>query len=148
MAVNKIKDFTLDEILKSVSTKRTKEEKIQVLRENNSLGLRDVLKGAFDDSIIFIIPPGSPPYTPWEKQNPPARLRKASRQFRYFVSGGPGSNMQKSKVEIMFIRLLESLVKEEAEVVIAMKDKLLQERYNKSLTKKLVAEAFPGLISK
>jgi len=47
----------------------------------------------------------------------------------------------------MFIKLLESVHKEDAKIVIAMKDKKLQGMY-KGLTKKAVQEAFPTLISK
>jgi hypothetical protein len=51
------------------------------------------------------------------------------------------------KVESMFIKVLEAIHPKDAEVVIAMKDKKFNGKY-KGLTKKLVSDAFPGLISK
>jgi len=150
MAVNKISDLTVFEMLKNVSAKRSKEEKLNLLREYNSLALRDVLKGAFDDSIIFILPEGEPPYKPVDpKQGVPSRLGRLSKQFRYFASGGPGERMPMAKVEQMFIRLLESIHPDDAKVVLAMKEKKLHEMFPKTtLTKKLVSDAYPGLISK
>jgi hypothetical protein len=150
MAVNKIKNLTVYEMLKNVAAMRSKEDKINLLREYNVLAVRDVLKGAFDDTIIFIIPEGTPPYKKVEgDRRPSSSLHKLSKQFRYFVSGGPGERMPSVKVEQMFIRLLESIPAEDAEVVLAMKDKKLSEMFSKTaITKKMVSEAFPGLISK
>jgi hypothetical protein len=47
----------------------------------------------------------------------------------------------------MFIKLLEAIHPNDAKVIIRMKDKDLQGMY-KGVTKKLVEEAFPGLIRK
>jgi hypothetical protein len=47
---------------------------------------------------------------------------------------------------MIFVKLLESLHPSEAQVVIWMKDKQLGGNY-KGLTKKLVSDAFPGLIT-
>jgi len=47
----------------------------------------------------------------------------------------------------MFITVLESLHPDEAELVIAMKDKKLTGRY-KGITQKLIETTFPGLIQK
>ena len=147
MAVNKIKSYRIDEILVKVGAAKTKAEKIAVLQDYNTLALRNVLKGNFDDSIQFLLPEGSPPYKEANQHTPPSNLRKQSPKFRYFVKGGPGESMPKMKVEGMFIKLLEAIPPSEAKVVILMKDKKLTEEF-KGITKKTVEEAFPGLIVK
>lgn len=147
MAVNKVKNLTLHEILTRVGTRQTKEERIEELKKNNCLALRDVLKGGFDDSIEFILPEGAPPYEPAEERNPPSNLHKMSKQFRYFAVGGPGERLPRMRVEQMLIRMLEVIDPKDAELVIAVKDKKLTGRY-RGLTKKLVQETFPTLIVK
>ena len=145
MAVNKIKNLTIHEILTRVGTRKTKEERIEVLKEYNCLALRDILKGGFDDEIQFLLPEGEPPYEPAPERNPPTTLHKMSKKFRYFAVGGPGERLPKARVEKMFIQVLEAIDPRDAKLVIAMKDKNLDYR---GLNKKLVSEAFPGLISK
>lgn len=147
MAVNRVKGLTIHEMLVRVGEKKTREEKINELREYNSLALRDVLKGAYDDSIQFLLPSGAPPYKEASEESPPNRLSRSTKQFRYFVVGGPGENMPQTRVETMFIRLLESVHPDDAKLIIAMKDKKVAGLY-KGVTKKLVSEAFPGLIAR
>lgn len=145
MPVNKMTNPTLHEILSRAGEAQTRVEKIEVLREYNTLALRDVLKGAYDDSIQFIVPKGEAPYTPAKPESVPTSLRKQSSKFRYFVKGGPGEQLPKIKVEAMFIKVLEGIHPDDAKLIIKMKDKELDGVY-KGITKKLVMEAFPGLI--
>ena len=147
MTVNKMKSYLIDEVLAKVSEAKTKQEKVQMLRDYNTLALRNVLKGSFDDSITFLIPEGIPPFKEANQHTPPSSLKKQSPRFRYFVSGGPGSALPKLKVEMMFIKLLEAVPPSEAKVVILMKDKKIDAEY-KGINKKIVQEAFPGLIVK
>ena len=52
------------EILDRVSKAKTKEEKVTILRENNTDSLRIVLKSSFDPKIEWVFPEGTVPYTP------------------------------------------------------------------------------------
>ena len=61
------------------------------------------------------------------------------------MKGGRGDKLTSVKRESMFIEVLESLHKNEAELVLAMKDKKLTGRY-KGVTLKLVQDTFPDLI--
>lgn len=139
----------IHEILQKVSEAPTRKEKSEVLLKHNSLALRDILKGAFDDSIEFILPAGAPPY---DADDAPAgysrsSLQQQTKKFRYFVKGGPGERLQTVRRERMFVEILESVHPKEAELVIAMKDKKLTGEY-KGLTKKLVQDTWPRLIVK
>lgn len=144
MAVNKITNMRVHEIFERMATVHSQKQKAAILREYNNKALRDVLKGGFDDSIEFILPEGTPPYTPGSAENPGSSLLKQSKKFRHFVKGG-GRDEADAKIERIFVRLLESIHPKEAEIVIRMKDKNLRGMYH-GLTKKLVEEAFPRLI--
>lgn len=145
MPVNKIKNMRVDEILDRVDAAKTRKEKIEILHNYNHRGLRDVLKGAFDDTVEFNLPEGAPPYTKGSEHSYGTTLLKQTKKFKYFVKtaqrpvAGP-------KIEFIFIRMLEGLHPKEAQILIWMKDKDLTGKY-KGLTKKLVTDAFPGLIS-
>lgn len=142
------KKLLISEVLDLVAKAETKKEKIAVLREHNSLELRDILKGAFDDSIEFILPKGVPPIDEEEKRlYDKTRLMSETKKFRYFVKGGPGEQVNRMRREKMFIDILYRIDSKEIPLLCHMKDKTLDGVY-KGLNKKIVAEAFPGLIIK
>lgn len=144
MTVNIIKDMTINEILTKAGEAKTKEEKIKVLRTYNTMALRDILKIGFDENVKFVFPSGAPPYIPFEAEVPPSSLRKQNKRFKYFLSNF-NTNLPMLKREKMFINVLESIDKEDAKLLIDAKDKKLNGRY-KGITKKLVQDAFPGLL--
>ena len=61
MAVNTYTPL-IHEVLKKVHNAKTKEKKIEILRENNSDALRMVIKGSFDPNIEWVVPEGEVPY--------------------------------------------------------------------------------------
>lgn len=131
------------EILTEVSEKKTKKEKIALLQQMNSLHLRNVLRGAFDNTIQWDLPEGTPPIT--TNDQTPRHIRRISDQLKYFVVGGPGAKMLTPKKQKMFINFLEQLHSKEIEVIVAMKDKVLHEKFP-GLKRDVVNEAFPGLL--
>ena len=142
------KKLLVTEVLELVAKIDSRKDKIAMLREHNSLELRDILKGAFDDTIQFILPPGVPPIDESEKRlYDKTRLMSETKKFRYFVKGGPGEQVNRVRREKMFIDILYRIDSREIPLVCHMKDKTLDGVY-KGVTKKLVQEAFPGLIQK
>jgi len=139
---------TLHAVLEQVSGASTKAEKIEILKRYNCMGLRDVLKGGFDDTIEFDLPKGVPPFTTntSNEGHTPTSLEHNSVKLAYCVKGHPKSAPLKAIVrERMFLEILEGIPKDEAELVIAMKEKKLGKRY-KGLTKDVVMAAFPNLM--
>ena len=135
----------LSEVLRKVSNAKTKDEKIKILRDNNSAALRALLIWNFDDSIKSAIPDGHEPYTP---NDAPAgtdhsRLSHEYRGFYRFCKGGD-NRLSDMKRESMFIQLLEGLHKDEAELVCLVKDGNLNKGY-KRITKAVVSGAFPQI---
>jgi hypothetical protein len=130
------------EVIEEAASKKTKKEKVDVLKQNATPALKDVLRGTFDSTIVFLLPEGSPPYTACEEHNAPSNLLKKNREFGYFVKGGPGQNMPKFKREQIFIRMLEAVHPQDAELLIQM----INKKAPKGLTRKTVEEAFPDLL--
>jgi hypothetical protein len=133
------------EVLELVEKSTKKEDKINILKSNESWALKDVLRATYDESIQFLLPSGEPPYTPSQEGSIPSTLLKQNVQFKFFVKGGPGEKLLSVKREKIFINVLESIHPKDAELLVKMINK---ESLGKGLTKKLVQEAFPGLIIK
>ena len=132
----------MHEILTKVNNAKDKPAKIAVLKKHDSVPLRQVLKGAFDPNIIWDLPEGTPPFN---RNDAPAgtehtSLHTEARRLWHFVKGAD-DNLKQSKKEMMFIQLLEGLQEDDADLMIAVKEKSLNKRY-KGLTDAVVKEAF------
>ena len=145
MAPRKLpKDALLTEILQKVSSAKTKKEKVELLQEYNSQGLRSLLIINFDDSLEFLLPEGEVPYTP---NDAPAgtehtRLTQEYRGLYRFFKGGDAS-IKGMRREQLFVQLLEGLHADEANMLVSACNKDLQSKYR--ITKAVVAEAFPQI---
>ena len=138
------KDALLTEILQKVSSAKTKKEKIDLLQEYNSQGLRSLLIINFDDSLEFLLPEGEVPFTP---NDAPAgtehtRLTQEYRGLYRFFKGGD-SSIKGMRREQLFVQLLEGLHADEANMLVSACNKDLQSKYR--ITKAVVAEAFPAI---
>ena len=135
-------DLLISEILEKVSKVKTKQEKVNLLREYNHDALRMVIKSSFDPKIEWDLPEGEVPYT---RNDAPAgtehsSLSYESRKLYHFIRGGD-NQINQNKRESMFVQLLEGLHESEAALLIAAKDKKLHQLY-KGLSAPVVKEAF------
>ena len=134
------------EIIDKVSQAKTKKERVEILKANACMPLKDLLRGTFDDSIQWNLPTGAPPFTPNKPESAPSTLHRHHRNFKYFVKGlRESENLNKIKREQKFIEMLEAVHPRDAELLIMMINK---KQPVKGLTKKLVQEVFPELILK
>ena len=132
----------MSEILDKVAKAKTKEKKIELLREYNTDALRMVLKSSFDPNIEWDLPEGDVPYTPNESPEGTEHnmlIHEARTLFHYIKGGNP--QLTTNRRENMFIQMLEGLHQSEAELVVAAKDKALHRKY-KGLSANVVKEAF------
>ena len=53
----------LSEILEKVAKAKTKNKKVELLRQNNTDSLRMIIKASFDPNIKWQLPEGDVPYT-------------------------------------------------------------------------------------
>ncbi len=139
------------EILEAVDSEKVKAKKLDILRTHGDDSFKMVMIWNFDESVISVLPEGSVPYQPVEgdvqaskEQGVPQRttIRNAARQFYRFVKGGDDA-LNKIKRESIFINILQTLPQPEAEILVLVKDKALNTKYN--ITKELVAEAYPEI---
>ena len=137
----------ISEVLAEAGKIVLREERIKFLQKNKSPGLTDIHRINYDDSIVSVLPLGAPSY----KQDDAPKgyeytiLNKAYTQFKYYFKGPVSSGMKPLKREGLFLNLLESLNPEEAELLIAAKDKKMKA---KGITKRLVNDTFTGLLVK
>ena len=135
-------DLLISEILDKVSKMKTKQERINILREHDHQSLRMVIKSSFDPNIEWQLPEGEVPFT---RNDAPegtehASLSYESRKLYHFIRGG-NPKITQNKRETMFVQMLEGLHESEADVLVAAKDKKLHQVY-KGLSAPVVKEAF------
>tara|TARA_B100001113_G_scaffold43798_1_gene30952 strand:+ start:59 stop:553 length:495 start_codon:yes stop_codon:yes gene_type:complete len=133
---------TVHEIFTKINNAKDKSQKIAVLKQFDNKAMRQLLKAAFDPKIKFDLPEGNPPYI---KNEAPAgtehtSLASEARKLYHFIVGG-NNTINKLKKETMFIQMLEGLHADDAEVLMAIKNKNLNNVY-KGLTAQMVKETF------
>jgi hypothetical protein len=132
----------ISEIFLKVNNAKDKPKKIDVLRQYDKPSLRQILKGCFDPKIEWELPEGIPPYI--ENDVPAGTehtlLINETKKLWHFVKGADAATNKLQK-ETMFIQMLEGLHKDEAKVLLDMKNGTLNKTY-KGLTADMVREAF------
>jgi len=132
----------INEIFLKVNNAKDKPKKIDVLRQYDKPALRQILKGCFDPKIEWELPEGIPPYI--ENDVPAGTehtlLINETKKLWHFVKGADAATNKLQK-ETMFIQMLEGLHKDEAKVLLDMKNGTLNKTY-KGLTADMVREAF------
>ena len=132
----------MSEILDKVAKAKTKEQKVNLLRQHNSAALRMVIKSSFDPNIECELPDGDVPYTRNDAPEGTEHnqlIHEARTLFHYIRGGNP--KLTQNRRENMFIQMLEGLHENEADLLIAAKDKSLHRKY-KGLSSNVVKEAF------
>ena len=132
----------MSEIATKVNNAKDKPRKLKVLRDHDSVALRQVLKGAFDPNIEWLLPKGDVPY---EANDAPVGtehtiLQQEAKRLYLFTKGGDNT-LSNNKRETLFIQMLEGLSAEEAEFLVTVVNKKVNNKY-KGFTANLVREAF------
>ena len=162
------------EVFDLVSRQKSKAKKIEVLRKYGEAYIKMLLIWNFDESVISALPSGAVPYDGFDDQNVysgtlstkiaqdvrsmhengsfslgvsdkqgQTTLRRESKNFYRFIRGGQDS-LKPIRRETMFINVLEGVHPVEAEILILVKDKELQNSYN--ISREVVEEAFPDIV--
>ena len=130
------------EVLDKLGKIKTKKDKVTHLKQYNDASLRMVIKSSFDPKIKWSLPEGEVPY---RKNEAPegtehSNLSYEARKLFHYIEGG-NPQLTQNKRESMFIQLLEALHPDEADILVAAKDKILHRKY-KGLSENVVKEAF------
>ena len=130
------------EILDKLGKIKSKKDKVSHLKEYNSDSLRMVIKASFDPNIKWSLPRGEVPFRPNEapEGTEHSMLSYEARKLYHYIEGG-NPTITQNKRETMFVQLLESLHPDEADILVAAKDKVWHQKY-KGLSKNVVIEAF------
>jgi len=134
----------MNEILDLVHEQETDEDKIKVLKTYENDALKTLLIWNYDESIISLLPTGEVPYQPNESPLgvDHSSLRRDYKNLYNFVKGGNDS-LSKIRRETIFIQILESLHPNEADVLVLVKDKNLEDKYDISF--EVVKQAYPDI---
>jgi len=130
------------EVLEEVRKKRSKKEKVEVLKQYESWPLKDIIRGSMDSTVEWNLPAGEPPYTPCEPHNAPANLMRENKKFGYFIKGGPGDKLPSFKRENILLGIIEGVDPNDAKLVVDMINKKTPD----GLSRPIVNDAFPGLL--
>ena len=132
----------LSEVLRKVHNAKTKDKKVELLKQYDCEPLRMIIKSSFDPKIEWAIPEGDVPFKANEAEEGTEHtvLRRESRKLYRFIKGGDNT-IPGFRRENMFIQMLEGLHKSEADLVVAAKDKKLHQVF-KGLSAAVVKEAF------
>jgi hypothetical protein len=132
----------MSEIATKVNNAKDKPRKLKVLKDHDSVPLRQVLKGAFHPDIKWLLPKGDVPYTPNDAPlgTDHTILSQEAKRLYLFIEGGDNTISQ-NKRETTFVQMLEGLSAEEADFLIAVVNKKVNNKY-KGFTANLVKEAF------
>lgn len=129
------------EFLEKVGKQKRTQDKIDMLKANDTLALRIILQAAYDPKVKFLLPPGDPPFKPTELVDQQHIFHKDARMIQYFVEGFY-PDLSQVKREAMFIEFLERLDPKDAQLLLLAKAK----KPIKGITLQHVTEALPGLI--
>ena len=132
----------MSEVATKINNAKDKPRKLKVLKEHDSVPLRQVLKGAFHPDIEWLLPPGDVPYTANEAPigTEHTLLSQEAKRLYLFTKGGDDS-ISNTKRETLFIQMLEGLCADEAEFLVTVVNKKVNNKY-KGFTANLVKEAF------
>lgn len=162
----------LFEVFDLVSKQRTADKKVEVLKKYEDPSIKSVLIWNFDETAISALPPGDVPYSSTNEQTSysgtlsgkitdavskmeelstnslgssdqgKSSIRKEYKMFYNFLKGG-NKTLSSIRRETMFINILEGLHPKEAEILVLVKDKRLQEKYKITLSN--VKDAYPDI---
>jgi len=131
------------EVFAKVRNAGSKAERIQILRDNESVLIKSILQANFKPSVVFEAedPENFTPEKYENGQDPIPPLRLLTEMKKLLPNG---SNWSQEKKNFTWFRILESLNADMAEVFLAMKHKQLGKKF-RGLTAPVVTEAFPKL---
>lgn len=131
----------LAEILENAGKITDKKARMEYLKKNDSQPLQLMIRMAFDKNLKWALPDTDPPYKPCQYLDQEGLLYSEVKKFYLFFEGGHPT-LKQIKREQMFIQLLESVMPEDAKLILAVKNKKLPYKW---LTKAFANEMWPGI---
>jgi len=137
--------LSISEIIAKCAELPNAEEKVDWLKQNESMPLKMILQSTYDrERVEWLLPDTAPPWRKNEFEDQAHTLLfKEARRLKIFIKGGGYDNLNQSKREALFIQLLEDIDNDDAEM---LANHCIAQKSFKGLQKKTINKAFPGLI--
>jgi len=137
--------LSISEIIAKCAELPNAEEKVDWLKQNESMPLKMILQSTYDrERVEWLLPDTAPPWRKNEFEDQAHTLLfKEARRLKIFIKGGGYDNLNQSKRESLFIQLLEDIDNDDAEM---LANHCIAQKSFKGLQKKTINKAFPGLI--
>jgi hypothetical protein len=133
--------ISLSEIIDEACKKPTKQETVDYLKSKESVPLKTVLNIMYNKNVEVLLPQTRPPWKKNDYIDVQGMLFKEARRLRIFIKGGGYDELDQVKRESLFIKLLEDIDNDDAELLV----KMIMQKPLKGLSRQAVAEAFPDL---
>lgn len=134
----------ISEILSTISKIKNQKERQDAL--GSCAGIQPViavLHAMFHPEVKFLLPEGAPAFKKLEKStDAQGTLYREAKKLYLFIEG-LGPDLHDLKRQTLFVQLLESVDPDDAELILAMKDKKCP---YPGITYELVSKTFPGLL--
>lgn len=130
----------IGEVLYEASKLDTREEKIAYLKKYDNVPLRVVLKTAIDPMVEFDLSPGTEFYRPSIYPDSHGMMLQRIPQYLKFLVGN-APELSRRKKDDLFWQMVETVHAQDAEVIVAAKQKQLPW----GITKDLIEEAYGPL---
>ena len=135
--------LSLAEIVNTARKAEKVEEKVAILKRNDTQQLKDLLALMCDARWTFDLPETAPPYNKTESHETHGQLYREMRKMPYFVEQRKESQtIPRMRKESLFIQMLESVSGDDAELVLRM---IAKEPYP-DLAPEVINQAFPNCI--
>lgn len=133
-------------LLKKVQDTTSKNDKIAILRENQTQQLIHLLLMNWDRNLEWNIPIGNPPYITSDEYTNDELFHQLPNMYIFQKGLHPNQiNIKQSNRENRFIEMLGFLSADDAKLLLAVRNRELTKLYP-TITHSLVNEAFPGLL--
>jgi len=132
------------EFLKLINGADGEEQERLMKKWGNNSPLNMLLSLNFNDRLKLDLPPGMPPHKMDEHTHPDMFSPLAAQIMRLKVCQ-VGNGIKKMDKERVFIQVLENVPPKDAEVLVAAKDKALDELFP-NIKKELVEKLFPNFV--
>ena len=133
---------TIYETLEKIDKLKQRKRKVDQLKEAGDFVVLTIIQGAYSNNVKFNMPPGAPPYETNEGAEEKEVTKKA---LGIMVQTVMDKQIVQWKREKIFTDFLKSINPQDAELVIAMKDKDLTSVFP-TINKELAQEAFPNYV--
>ena len=136
----------LAEILDKAGKKRTKPEKVQVLKDNSSPALKDLLTFICDPRITWLIPSTRPPFKKMEKSSELQHVliqEINKKKMLYFCAGNNvpfNEGIKQVKREQLFLQMLESVDPDDSELLLLAVNKQLPKGISMPVIKEYIPQ--------